>query len=166
MIPPISGIQAIAAATFGGKSIEDGSPLGLAAGLGTGGGVGSVESGIRLLTKTGGCLCQANLGLDFAFAGETKTIPCRRRRRDHDRNSQQPAFLPSDYWVELARSRGRTHRWQDSWPALRNCFRHKCRAAFRRSRHEKFSFCRISAGLDYSSGRREIENVGPSQRNL
>jgi hypothetical protein len=72
MIPPISGIQAIAAATFGGKSIEDGSPLWLAAGVGTGGGVGSAESGIRLLTKTEESLCQANLGLDFRFCRGNK----------------------------------------------------------------------------------------------
>src|SRR6266404_406439 len=54
MIPPMSGMHAIAAAMFGGKSIDDGSLLGLAAGGGAGGGVGSAGSGIQLLTKLGG----------------------------------------------------------------------------------------------------------------
>ena len=49
-------MQAIAAAMLGGKSIEEGSLLGLAAGGGAGGGVGSAGSGIQLLTKLGGGL--------------------------------------------------------------------------------------------------------------
>ena len=52
MIPPMSGMQAMAAAIFGGKSIDDGSDPELAAGGGMGGEFGSAGSGIQLLTKT------------------------------------------------------------------------------------------------------------------
>jgi hypothetical protein len=38
---------------LGGKSIDDGSLLGFAAGGGAGGGVGSAGSGIQLLTELG-----------------------------------------------------------------------------------------------------------------
>ena len=54
-MPPISGMHAMAAAMFGGKSIDEGSEVGCTAGGGTGGGgFGSAGSGIQLLTKRGG----------------------------------------------------------------------------------------------------------------
>src|SRR6202022_212458 len=65
MIPPTRGMQAIAAAMFGGKSIDDGSLFGFAAPGGTGGGVGSVGSGIPVLTE-----------LESGFVKRT-SFPCR-----------------------------------------------------------------------------------------
>jgi hypothetical protein len=53
MIPPTSGIQASAAATFGGRSIDEGSLVGPAAGIGGGGGdwLGSVGSGMYYIHR-------------------------------------------------------------------------------------------------------------------
>ena len=53
MIPPTSGMQAIAAAMFGGRSNDDGSALGGASG-GGGGWEGATGSGMTYIHKLGG----------------------------------------------------------------------------------------------------------------
>src|SRR5882724_1285252 len=69
----MSGMQAMAAAIFGGKSIEDGSELGFAAGGGTGGGwFGSAGSGIKLLTKMRGALVKTT---SFSACDEFDILP-------------------------------------------------------------------------------------------
>src|ERR1700682_4459819 len=96
MIPPTSGMQAIAAAMFGGKSIDEGSPLGFAAGGGTGGGVGSAGSGIQLLTELGG-----------GFVKRT-SFPCRAVSFSHLPPSRRYGAasnpLPLSHWERRTRS--------------------------------------------------------------
>ena len=51
MMPPISGMQAMAAATFDGKPVDVDAPLGSGSGLGGGGWLGSVGSGMDYVHK-------------------------------------------------------------------------------------------------------------------
>ena len=58
MMPPINGMQAMAAATFEGKPVDVDVALGSGSGLGGGGGVwlGSVASGMDYVHKLGNAL--------------------------------------------------------------------------------------------------------------
>ena len=59
MMPPMSGMQAMAAATFEGKPVEVDFVFASGCGLGGGGGwLGSIGSGMPIVTQKTACCCQ------------------------------------------------------------------------------------------------------------
>jgi hypothetical protein len=74
MMPPISGMQAMAAATFEGKPVDGDVALVSGPGLGGGGGwLGSIGSGMIYIHKLGNAL-SSNLHAEFASTSPFKPI--------------------------------------------------------------------------------------------
>src|SRR5437667_299101 len=121
MMPPISGIQAIAAATFEGKPVAVEFGPGSGPGLGGGGGAGC-SSGITYIHKMAVAL-SSNLAFAalFCFRSRPSVISCAPNDKIHDQEPPPccPRFHPDRV---TRRNRGHRHLARDRGPGSHKRF--------------------------------------------